>query len=48
MARPKFALRVRSDEGKGSTFTVTLRRVLPQEDENHAASDAHSARERDA
>jgi signal transduction histidine kinase len=42
-------LRVRSDEGKGSTFTVTLRRVLPQEDENHAAtSDAHSARERDA
>ena len=41
-------LRVRSDEGKGSTFTVTLRRVLPHEDNHAAASDAHSARERDA
>jgi signal transduction histidine kinase len=31
-------LRVRSDEGRGSTFTVTLRRVLPHEDEDQGAS----------
>jgi len=41
-------LRVRSAEGKGSTFTVALRRVLPHEDEDEdgaAASDPQHARE---